>query len=84
MLGYLHVECKLGFKSSWINGIDQANHSSMYEHAMDDANHMSLCLMNKVKTNAQVYMHAMNQNPNSDTNKAAKVDSNQWIQEHKS
>ena len=56
----------------------------MHEHAIDGATCMSLCLMNKEKTKAQVYMHAMNQNPNSDTNKAAKIDSNQGIQEHKS
>ena len=56
----------------------------MHEHAMDDAKCMISCLIRKEKSNAQVYMHAMNQNPNSDTNKAAKIDSNQGIQEHKS
>ena len=56
--------------------MNQAKYSPMHEHAMDDAKCMSSCPMSKEKINAHVYMHAMNQNPHSDTHKAAKLNSN--------
>ena len=63
--------------------MNQAKYSPMHEHAMDDAKCMSSCPMSKGNTNAQEYMHAMSQNPHPDTHKAAKIDSNQRIQENK-
>ena len=56
----------------------------MHEHAIHEGKMYEFVSCEQGETNAQVYMHAMNQNPNSDTNKAAKIDSNQGIQEHKS
>ena len=62
---------------------NQTKCSLMHEHVIDDARCINSWPICKVNTNAQEYMHVMYKNPHTDTNKVAKSNSNQGIQERK-